>query len=218
MHLQQVRIGAFVIVSVLLHMAVLATLVEVKPVAPGYSQPALELALARHDQGHGEPAAGPSTNADTPTRPSATTRPLNAAAITEQMAEQAIPADTGPQVKPDEPTPHVAAADSASHSQAIQSASANISHSITRRLAAHFHYPPLARKRGWEGRVVLELRVEANGNMSRVRLAESSGHVVLDRAAIESASTIEALPESVHWLAGRYTDILIPVHYRLTES
>lgn len=47
-------------------------------------------------------------------------------------------------------------------------------------------YPYLARKRGYEGRVMLEVMVCADGTAAEVRVKESSGHEILDRAALES--------------------------------
>ena len=93
-----------------------------------------------------------------------------------------------------------------------------ISNSVKKQISARFNYPLLARKRGWEGDVVLELRLEADGHMSNIRIAASSGYTLLDRAALKSAQTVGATPEITHWLAGRYIDILIPVYYRLVDS
>jgi len=47
-------------------------------------------------------------------------------------------------------------------------------------------YPPLALRRGLEGRVVLKVQVSRKGRPLQVILAKSSGHVVLDRAAIKT--------------------------------
>lgn len=44
-------------------------------------------------------------------------------------------------------------------------------------------YPSRARRLGWEGRVVLELRVSATGAVEGVTIATSSGRALLDRAA-----------------------------------
>ncbi len=44
-------------------------------------------------------------------------------------------------------------------------------------------YPSRARRRGWEGRVLLVVRVRADGAAATVRVASSSGHGILDRAA-----------------------------------
>lgn len=47
-------------------------------------------------------------------------------------------------------------------------------------------YPWLARRRGIEGEVVLSVEVLPSGEPERVRVESSSGHRVLDRAALES--------------------------------
>ncbi len=47
-------------------------------------------------------------------------------------------------------------------------------------------YPQLALRRGLEGRVVLKVQVSKEGRSLQVTLAKSSGHSVLDRAAIKT--------------------------------
>jgi protein TonB len=44
-------------------------------------------------------------------------------------------------------------------------------------------YPGVARRRGWEGVVVLAVQVDARGAVRRVSVARGSGHRVLDQAA-----------------------------------
>ncbi len=47
-------------------------------------------------------------------------------------------------------------------------------------------YPPFALRRGFEGRVVLRVLVSKEGQALKVTLAKSSGHAILDRAAIKA--------------------------------
>ena len=47
-------------------------------------------------------------------------------------------------------------------------------------------YPMAARRMGWQGRVVLNVEVLASGLPGQVRLYRSSGHDVLDNAAIQA--------------------------------
>ncbi len=44
-------------------------------------------------------------------------------------------------------------------------------------------YPRLARQRGWEGTVLLEVEVLSSGNVGMIRVVRSSGYKMLDRAA-----------------------------------
>jgi len=50
-------------------------------------------------------------------------------------------------------------------------------------------YPALARRRGQEGTVQLDVLVNRRGGVNEVRLAESSGHALLDRAAMAAVQT-----------------------------
>ena len=84
-------------------------------------------------------------------------------------------------------------------------------------LRASFSYPRRARLRGWEGTVIISLRILPDGHLSDIRVADSSGISVLDRAALRSLSGI-SLPQVVVWMNGREIDMLIPVEYRLTDS
>jgi periplasmic protein TonB len=45
-------------------------------------------------------------------------------------------------------------------------------------------YPSEARRRGWEGTVLLMVEIRENGRPERVTIKESSGHSVLDNAAL----------------------------------
>jgi periplasmic protein TonB len=47
-------------------------------------------------------------------------------------------------------------------------------------------YPSLARRRGYEGTVVIEAFVDREGRVQDLRLYQSSGHEVLDRAAMQA--------------------------------
>ena len=44
-------------------------------------------------------------------------------------------------------------------------------------------YPPMARKKNWQGEVLLRVRVDESGKPVAVEIEKSSGHRVLDRAA-----------------------------------
>ncbi len=50
-------------------------------------------------------------------------------------------------------------------------------------------YPALARKRGYEGVVFLEVLVDEKGFPADIKIAESSGHAILDNAAAKAVAT-----------------------------
>lgn len=55
-------------------------------------------------------------------------------------------------------------------------------------------YPHLARKLGWQGTVLLHVQVSADGRCAAVQLKRSSGHAVLDEAALQAVKTWRFIP------------------------
>jgi len=47
-------------------------------------------------------------------------------------------------------------------------------------------YPPAARRRGYEGRVVMDVLIDREGRVGNIKIFQSSGHKVLDQAAMET--------------------------------
>ncbi|MDW8293931.1 MAG: energy transducer TonB [Aquificaceae bacterium] len=65
--------------------------------------------------------------------------------------------------------------------------------SISQIVQRNISYPPLARRMGWEGRVVLAIRIGEDGSLREVRVLESSGYDILDRNAVETVRRLAGL-------------------------
>lgn len=78
-------------------------------------------------------------------------------------------------------------------------------------------YPHLARKKGQEGRVILRVRVSADGNAQSVVVRQSSGYPLLDDAAAKTIRRWRFVPASFAGvtMAGM---VDIPVTFRLTDQ
>jgi len=76
-------------------------------------------------------------------------------------------------------------------------------------LARELLYPPEAIARGLEGQALVLLFLDASGNAIAARLETSSGHALLDEAAVRAARTLRALPDSAP------REALLPVRFRL---
>ena len=84
---------------------------------------------------------------------------------------------------------------------------------VTQRLS----YPAIARRKGWQGVVTLEMHIESDGLISDLQVNETSGYPALDQAAMKSLLTA-SIPDAQQWLHDRSIDMLIPVEYRLLDS
>lgn len=77
-------------------------------------------------------------------------------------------------------------------------------------------YPSLARRRGWEGVVMLQVDVTKKGEVASVRLHESCGYKILDKSAVRAVKKWRFLPGTRD---GKQTlsTVLIPVHFILKK-
>ena len=89
-----------------------------------------------------------------------------------------------------------------------RNASHNEVRSAQRKLSRHLFYPPEAIERGIEGEVRLLVRLTDDGAIDEVSVAASSGHAILDNAAIRAAYTMGALP-------GGPRELILPVVFQL---
>lgn len=109
---------------------------------------------------------------------------------------------------------------SASHGQHQLSSAAKyrrVRAALHEALLPRFDYPSLARRRGWQGRVRIGLHVEADGDLIRIHLLESSGHALLDKAAVKNVTELRNVPGAIQWLDGLDMDVILPVSYRLHD-
>jgi len=83
------------------------------------------------------------------------------------------------------------------------------------RLRFNRYYPRSAIRRGWEGRVELSVQIDSRGQIGTIRILQSSGHSLLDQAAIQSIEGLARLPEADILLDQQAVEITVPVIYRL---
>jgi len=99
--------------------------------------------------------------------------------------------------------------------------SSNIANNMIQYLETEFRtrfkYPLVARKRGWQGKVVVAIDVNKAGYIHNINIKQSSGHAILDNNALrtfEAIGNINSLKKDHH----RDYKLSIPVIYKLTEG
>lgn len=74
-------------------------------------------------------------------------------------------------------------------------------------------FPELARQNGWYGTVLLRLRIDAEGNVTEVRVEKSSGYQVFDAAAASAVKRWRGRPARRH-AQNVASEELLPVVFR----
>jgi protein TonB len=75
-------------------------------------------------------------------------------------------------------------------------------------------YPPMARMNNWQGKVVLKFVVKDDGTVENLEVVQSSGHAVLDEAAMETIRRASPLPLK-HELGKPRVTFQFPISYTL---
>ncbi len=86
--------------------------------------------------------------------------------------------------------------------------------SLRQRLAEIKRYPSAARLNGWEGKVVLRAVIRTDGHLSEVKVHRSSGHEVLDNAAMEAIRLVCPL-HMTNTMGAAEIAIYVPIVYSL---
>lgn len=79
-------------------------------------------------------------------------------------------------------------------------------------------YPDVARREGYEGKVVLRVMVGTEGVPAFVTVVESSGHAVLDEAATESVFRMKFGPAQTRSGRAMMAPIQVPIDFRLSPA
>jgi protein TonB len=75
-------------------------------------------------------------------------------------------------------------------------------------------YPEFARRKGWEGRVVVRVSVDANGRPTQTAISKGSGYGVLDQAALQAVKTWRFRPRTLGGVPMAGT-VDVPVNFSL---
>ena len=86
---------------------------------------------------------------------------------------------------------------------------------VSKRVRRRYKYPRSAARAGMTGRVLVEVTIDAAGNIVSTRVKRSSGHDKLDQAALRSISSVGKLPAPPTELGWTSKRVTIPFDYTL---
>lgn len=90
--------------------------------------------------------------------------------------------------------------------------------SLRNAMIRHKKYPTVAKRRGWQGDVVLEFTIDGNGNILSKKIIESSSYEALDNQAMSMAEKAAPFPKPPATLAGQSFVIKVRIPFKLREQ
>ena len=130
--------------------------------------------------------------------------------LREPAVELFVPAPARPRLLPPEAPRNASAARApAAKPVPVARLAGEAAASAAEQLQRELPYPPEAIERGLQGEALVLLFLDASGNAIAARIESSSGHTLLDDAALRAARSLRALPGSAP------REVLLPVRFRL---
>ena len=97
----------------------------------------------------------------------------------------------------------------------VDNALGEYGNALGRAIAKQKQYPKIAQMRGWQGDVMLDLKLDGNGKVLSATVSESSGHEALDKQALEMVRRASPFPAPPLALRDRTFNIKVPVSFKL---
>ena len=91
----------------------------------------------------------------------------------------------------------------------------DFSNSLARHIAKFKMYPKIAQMRGWQGELVLEVKLNGEGELTSSKIVKSSGFDVLDNEGLEMVKRASPFPVPPEILKGKSFSILVPIRFKL---
>lgn len=90
---------------------------------------------------------------------------------------------------------------------------------FSRQLAMHIakykQFPRIAQRRGWQGEVILQVKLTGQGQLIAKKIRQSSGFRVLDEEGLNMIDRAIPFPAPPSILSGRIFTILVPIKFTL---
>ncbi len=129
--------------------------------------------------------------------------------LTSSPKAETTPAFTTPVSNPEPPKP------TAPSEIDLNAARGQYADMLRREVVKDKKYPSIASRRGYQGEVVLEVKLDSNGNVLSVNIKTSSSFESLDNEAMAKIRRIAPFPLPPEALRGRTFSVTVPISFKL---
>jgi protein TonB len=139
--------------------------------------------------------------------------------IIKKNAENPIPSQQKPtkeaETKPEEKKEATPTQANSDVKNAGEAALNDFSNTLARHIAKFKMYPKIAQMRGWQGDIVLEVKLNGDGALISSKIIKGSGFDVLDNEGLEMVKRASPFPLPPEILKGKSFTILVPIRFKL---
>lgn len=100
---------------------------------------------------------------------------------------------------------------------AIKKTIESYSAKLTKSIARQKRYPRIAQMRGWQGEIIINLKIDGQGNLIKAKIKKGSGFKILDTEGMNMVKRASPFPKPPKELESKIFNVIVPISFKLQQ-
>jgi len=100
---------------------------------------------------------------------------------------------------------------------AIKKTIESYSAKLTKSISKQKRYPRIAQMRGWQGEIIIDLKIDGHGNLINAKIKQGSGFKILDTEGMNMVKRASPFPKPPKALESEIFNVIVPISFKLQQ-
>ena len=100
---------------------------------------------------------------------------------------------------------------------AIKKTIESYSAKLTKAIARQKRYPRIAQMRGWQGEIIIDLKIDGQGNLIKAKIKQGSEFKILDTEGMNMVKKASPFPKPPKELESKIFNVVVPISFKLQD-
>ena len=100
---------------------------------------------------------------------------------------------------------------------AIKKSIESYSAKLTKSIARQKRYPRIAQMRGWQGEIIIDLKIDGQGNLIKAKIKKGSQFKILDTEGMNMVKRASPFPKPPKGLESKIFNVIVPISFKLQQ-
>ena len=100
---------------------------------------------------------------------------------------------------------------------AIKKSFESYSAKLTKSIARQKRYPRIAQMRGWQGEIIIDLKIDGQGNLIKAKIKQGSKFKILDAEGMNMVKRASPFPKPPKGLESKIFNVIVPISFKLQQ-
>ena len=102
-------------------------------------------------------------------------------------------------------------------SSTIKKIRESYSSKLTKAIARQQKYPRIAQMRGWQGDIIIDLKIDGQGNLIKAKIKQGSKFKILDTEGMNMVKRASPFPKPPIKLESKIFNVIVPISFKLQQ-